>query len=76
MRHFKPASAVENGVLSAPLRGMAAELLEEESNAGSGALITQIAEPIHGRRATAALTLATGDQPVDAVQIEVCEWRQ
>jgi hypothetical protein len=55
---------------------MAAELLEEESNAGSGALITQIAEPINGRSATAALTLATGDQPVDAVQIEVCEWRQ
>jgi len=46
-RHFDPASAVENGILCAPLRGMAAELLQEERNAGGGALITQIAEPIH-----------------------------
>jgi hypothetical protein len=40
---------------------MAAELLKEEGNARSGALITQIAKPIHRRSAAAALTLTTGD---------------
>ncbi len=75
-RQFNPASTIEQSLLAASLRGMAAELLEKERDTGRRTLIAQIFEPRRRRRPRAWLTLAARNQPMDALQIQVRERRE
>lgn len=65
-RQLHPSAPIQYRVVSAALRRMATKLLQKECHAAGEALITQVTKPVGLRRSAAALTLAAGDQPMNA----------
>src|SRR3954468_10744319 len=70
-RHRVPGPPVEFS--PAGLRRPAAPLLEEERDVLVLAAITQVAHPRRVNAPVSRTGLATGDQPVDATEVEPCE---
>jgi hypothetical protein len=49
-------------------------LLEEECNPLFKTAITQIGCPLLAHRAVARTRLATGNEPIDSIEVEIVEW--
>ena len=67
---------VQLRLIAAALRRMSTELLQEERDAGTLALIAEVLEPREFCRPSSWLTLAARNEPANAVQIQAWQRRE
>src|SRR6266536_2536290 len=70
--HLVPGASVE--VASAGLRRDPSDLFEEERDVLPGAAVAQVTDPVEVDGPMAGAALSSGDDPVDAGQVEGRQW--